>query len=86
MAAESKAEEKKAEKLQMRYFGCACGVCRYFVPVGIIAIEETAGVSRLHELLKKQNWQADDAVCERPTCGNRTFVTWDRTILGGKAR
>lgn len=78
--------KKEEAELQMRWFGCECGKCRYFVPVGIVAIEPNASAARLHQILKAQNWISDDAVCERASCGHRTFVARESTILGGKAR
>jgi len=86
MGEEARARRDDADKLILKYFGCSCSVCRFFVGVGIVAIEPWAGASRLHEILKKQNWVDDDAVCERASCGVRTYVTRDRTILGGKAK
>jgi hypothetical protein len=39
----------------------------------------------LHQLLRQQGWFEDDAVCERAQCGATTHLTWDRTVLGGRA-
>ena len=71
--------------LEARHFGGNCAECKYFVSVGIIEIEVRASQARLHQLLRQQGWFEDDAVCERAQCGATTHLTWDRTVLGGRA-
>jgi len=69
-------------KQVLMYFGCICQGCKQFVRLGKIDVEPSAPPSRLHELLHAKSWMQDEAICEEPLCGHRTFVTRDRTLLG----